>query len=155
MPDIVDPETRSRMMAGIRSKDTKPEIAIRRRLHALGYRYRLHPKDVPGKPDIALPRFRAAIFVNGCFWHGHSCHLFRLPGTRTDFWVAKIETNRKRDRVVAEALQASDWRQLVIWECAFRGRGSIGIDRVIDTTAKWIESDERIAEIKGEMNGSC
>jgi len=155
LPDIVDPQTRSRMMAGIRGKDTKPEMTIRRRLHALGYRYRLHPKDVPGKPDLALPRYRAAIFVNGCFWHGHSCHLFRLPGTRTDFWTAKIEANRRRDRVVAADLVAAGWRQLVIWECALRGRGSIGLDRVIATAATWIESDEKHAEIIGGMDGAC
>lgn len=141
-------------MAGIRGKDTRPEMTIRRRLHALGYRYRLHPKDIPGKPDLALPRYRAAIFVNGCFWHGHSCHLFRLPGTRTDFWTAKIEANRKRDRVVVDALQASGWRQLVIWECAFRGRGSIGLDKVIAAAAEWIESDEKNAEIMGGPDGA-
>ena len=79
MPDIVDSATRSRMMAGIRSTNTRPEVTIRKALHAKGFRYRLHLRNVPGKPDMAFPRYRAALFVNGCFWHGHDCHLFRLP----------------------------------------------------------------------------
>ena len=94
MPDIVDSATRSRMMAGIRSTNTRPELAIRKALHAAGFRYRLHPRDVPGKPDMAFARYRAAVFVNGCFWHGHDCPLFRLPDTRREFWSAKIERNR-------------------------------------------------------------
>ncbi len=87
MPDIVDAQTRSRMMAGIRSTNTRPELAIRKALHAAGFRYRLHPRDVPGKPTWRLPRYRAAVFVHGCFWHGHDCPLFRLPDTRREFWT--------------------------------------------------------------------
>ncbi len=101
MPDIVAPAVRSRMMAGIRGRNTKPEIFIRKALHARGFRYRLHPRAVPGVPDFTLPRWRAAVFVHGCFWHGHDCPLFRLPGTRPDFWLAKIERNRARDAEVA------------------------------------------------------
>ena len=92
------------MMAGIRSTNTRPELAIRKALHAAGFRYRLHPRDVPGKPDMAFARYRAAVFVNGCFWHGHDCPLFRLPDTRRDFWTAKIERNRQRDAEVRQQL---------------------------------------------------
>ena len=124
MPDIVDPETRSRMMSNIRGKDTKPELLIRHALHAKGLRYRLHVKDIPGRPDMVFPRFRAVVFVHGCFWHGHDCSLFHLPGTRTKYWKEKIEKNRKRDNEVAAMLLDSGWRYLVVWECAIRGRGN-------------------------------
>ena len=97
MVDVVDSATRSRMMAGIRSKSTQPELTIRKALHAQGFRYRLHPGNVPGHPDIALPRYRAAVFVNGCFWHGHDCQLFHFPATRPEFWREKIARNRLRD----------------------------------------------------------
>lgn len=151
MPDVVDPITRSRMMAGIRGKNTRPELAIRKRLHSLGFRYRLHPKHIPGKPDFALPRYRAAVFVHGCFWHGHDCSLFRLPGTRPDFWQSKIDGNRARDARVAADLKATQWRQLTIWECAFRGRGSITLDKVIDETVRWLASNESATEIRGKL----
>jgi DNA mismatch endonuclease (patch repair protein) len=97
MPDIVNPETRSRFMSGIKNANTKPEIQIRQLLHHAGFRYRLHNAALPGKPDLWLARYRAVIEVNGCFWHGHDCHLFKLPSTRTDFWQTKIASNRARD----------------------------------------------------------
>ncbi len=106
MADIVSRETRSRMMAGIRSRDTKPELAIRRALHAMGYRYRLHGK-LPGRPDLVFPSRNAVIFIHGCFWHGHDCPLFRLPGSRTSFWTTKIDGNRRRDAAALEALAAA------------------------------------------------
>lgn len=110
-------------MSGIRGKDTKPEIQIRKLLHAAGYRFRLHRKDLPGKPDIVLPRYRVAIFVHGCFWHGHeNCHLFRLPKSRSDFWQKKIDGNRKRDDVKQSELERSGWRVLLVRECALKGK---------------------------------
>ncbi len=90
MPDVVSRAKRGEMMSGIRGKNTKPELVIRSALHRAGYRFRLHTRSLPGKPDLVLPKYRAAIFVNGCFWHGHDCHLFKWPGTRKDFWRAKI-----------------------------------------------------------------
>lgn len=117
MSDIVDPMTRSRMMSGIRGKDTKPELAVRRALHRAGYRFRLHRKDLPGCPDIVLPKYRAVIFVHGCFWHGHGCRYFKIPKTRTDFWLDKIMANAKRDRLNAESLRAAGWLVLTVWEC--------------------------------------
>ena len=126
MTDIVSVEKRSEMMSGIRGKDSKPELAVRRLLFASGYRYRLHKKDLPGKPDIVLPRWRTVIFVHGCFWHGHeNCHLYRLPKSRTDFWRAKIDSNRNRDAINIEKLASSGWKVIVIWECAIRGNAKI------------------------------
>src|SRR5690606_23016710 len=149
MPDIVDAATRSRMMAGIRGKNTKPEIAIRKALHARGFRFRIHPEKVPGRPDLVLARYRAAIFVHGCFWHGHDCELFKIPGTRREFWREKIEANRQRDTRVAKLLDLAGWRALIIWECAFRGSGKIGFEETIDRTAEWIRSGSEKAEIRG------
>lgn len=120
MADIVSREKRSQMMAGIRGKDTKPELLIRRALHARGYRFRLHRKDLPGNPDIVLPKHRVAIFVHGCFWHGHDCHLFKWPKTREEFWREKIGRNRERDRLAVEALHDQGWRVVTLWECQLR-----------------------------------
>lgn len=120
MVDIVDTETRSRMMAGIKSKDTKPEMAVRRYLHGMGYRYRLHRKDLPGTPDLVLPKYRMVIFVHGCFWHGHDCRYYRLPKTRTAFWAEKIAGNRSRDEKNQRLLEAEGWRVVVVHECEIR-----------------------------------
>ena len=149
MPDIVSRETRSRMMSGIRGKNTKPELLIRSALHRHGFRYRLHPKNLPGKPDIALPRHHAVIFVHGCFWHGHDCSLFTPPDTRRDFWAQKIDGNRRRDATVGEELTDLGWRRLVVWECALRGRHRLGFDRTIDTMLHWLASDDQISEVRG------
>ena len=110
------------MMSGIRSKNTRPELIVRRMLHAAGYRYRLHDRSLPGKPDLVFAGRKAVIFVNGCFWHGHDCHLFRWPGTRTDFWRDKISTNIRRDRRTRDELAALGWRVGEIWECSLKGR---------------------------------
>lgn len=149
MADVVDAATRSRMMSGIRGKNTKPELAIRLGLHARGFRYRLHPKNVPGKPDLWLPKYRAAIFIHGCFWHGHDCSLFKMPGTRQDFWKTKIDTNRIRDARVAELLAADGFRRLEVWECALRGPGRIGLEETLARTAEWLRGEEVRFEIRG------
>lgn len=150
MVDVVDRVTRSRMMAGIRAKNTRPEIAIRHALHRLGFRYRLHPSDMPGKPDLVLPKHGAVIFVNGCFWHGHDCSLFKLPTTRRDFWKTKMRRNRARDRKVVIELGKLGWRCLTIWECAFRGPFMIGLDRAIRYASAWIVSRSRSKGIRGK-----
>lgn len=136
-------------MSGIRGKDTQPELAIRRGLHARGFRFRLHAKDVPGKPDLVLPRFHAAIFVNGCFWHRHDCHLFKMPATRPEFWSQKLERNVLRDQIVHAQLVKKGWRILVVWECSLKGRTCIGIDEVIARITKWLAGDEPYLEIGG------
>lgn len=147
--DIVDEVTRSRMMAGIKSKNTKPEMIVRRGLHALGFRFRLHDRNLPGKPDLVLSRWRAVIFVHGCFWHGHDCHLFRWPASKQDFWRQKIATNQERDMEVEAALQHSGWRLLKIWECSIKGKSRIGLEAVMANAATWLGSDEKIGEIRG------
>lgn len=151
MPDIVNSETRSRMMAGIRGKNTRPELAVRRALHALGYRYRLHAGNLPGKPDLVLPRHGAVIFVHGCFWHGHGCALFRLPSTRPEFWEEKISVNRARDSNTDSALQALGWRRLTIRECALKGSRRIGIEKVASLADRWLSSDKPALEIRGTV----
>ena len=121
MTDVVSPKKRSEMMAGIRGSDTTPELRVRRALFSMGYRYRLHRKDLPGTPDIVLPARRVAIFVNGCFWHGHAgCRFAKIPSTRTEFWTQKFEQNRQRDRSAVAALLEKKWRVLVVWECFTR-----------------------------------
>ncbi|WP_153099918.1 very short patch repair endonuclease [Paraburkholderia hayleyella] len=121
MTDIVDRATRSRMMSGIRSRNTRPEILLRSLLHRRGLRFRLDVRTLPGRPDIVLPRYRAAVFVHGCFWHGHTCPLFKWPQTRPEFWREKISRNRRHDLTAQAALVAQGWRVAVIWECALRG----------------------------------
>ena len=152
MADIVSSSVRSRMMAGIRGKDTKPEMILRRALHREGFRFRLHAKDLPGKPDLVFPKYRAVILANGCFWHGHDCALFRLPATREDFWRQKIDANRKRDRRNRQALVQGDWRVAEVWECAIRGRGRLPIDRLIDECAEWLLSEEAAFELRGRKD---
>ena len=150
-PDIVDPKTRSRMMSGIRAKNTKLEVRLRKALFARGFRYRLHVIDLPGKPDIVLPRYRAVVFVHGCFWHGHDCELFRLPGTRTAWWTAKIERNRQRDQEVAGDLRARGWRQANVWECAVRGRGSRSLEEVAEEVSLWLAESGQTTHIRAEL----
>lgn len=121
MVDVVDALTRSRMMSGIRGRDTKPELLLRRALHALGFRYRLHGRDLPGRPDIVLPRHRAVVFVHGCFWHRHAgCRYASTPATRPEFWANKFRKNVERDLRNQEALLATAWRVAVVWECALK-----------------------------------
>lgn len=118
MPDVLTPQQRHRCMSHIRSKSTKPEMAVRRWLWSHGYRYRLNVRSVPGKPDIVMRRYRTAIFVNGCFWHGHEgCPKFVMPKTNTDFWRTKIENNRKRDQKNYDILLQNGWQVIVVWQC--------------------------------------
>ena len=149
MADIVPAEVRSRMMSGIRGKNTKPELILRTGLHAAGFRFRIHVADLPGKPDIVLPRFRAVIFAHGCFWHGHDCHLFKMPSTRRDFWQAKIDRNREVDVRNQSQLADAGWRKAVVWECALKGRARLAHDEVIDSCAKWLQSGSQALEIRG------
>ena len=146
MADIVDKQTRSRMMAGIKGKDTKPEMVLRRALHARGFRYRLHGKGVPGRPDMILAKHRAVIFVHGCFWHRHEgCRYATTPATRPEFWAEKFAANVRRDRTVRDALVANGWRVATIWECALRKRNRIDI--VVDRVDEWLLSGRRWLEI--------
>ena len=117
MVDIYDEERRSEIMSRIVSKDTLPEVRVRKALHRLGFRFRLHRKDLPGKPDIVLPKWRTVIFVHGCFWHGHDCCEGHIPKSNTAYWAPKLERNRKRDAEKAEKLKTLGWHRIIIWEC--------------------------------------
>ncbi len=149
MADIVTAEVRSRMMSGIRGTNTKPELLLRKGLHALGFRFRLHDRSLPGKPDIVLPRYKAVIFAHGCFWHGHDCHLFKWPSTRPEFWQAKIARNRAVDERTEAALTETGWRQAVVWECALKGKTRLPLEDVIQSCAEWLRSDRTRLEIRG------
>ena len=149
MPDIVDSQTRSRMMAGIRSRDTRPETSVRSALHRRGYRFRLHHPRLPGKPDLAFTSRRAVIMVHGCFWHGHRCNLFKWPSTRPVFWRTKIHRNRERDTEVRHALESLGWRILVVWECSLKGRTRKPFEEVVDSISLWLDAGSAHAEIQG------
>jgi DNA mismatch endonuclease, patch repair protein len=136
MADIVDRATRARMMSGIRGRNTQPERTVRRFLHRAGLRFRLHAKDLPGRPDVVLPRHRAAVFVHGCFWHQHpDCRKAVMPKSNRDFWQAKLSGNAQRDNRHKEALLSEEWRVFVVWEC------DIGPERLARLVAEIRGSD--------------
>lgn len=128
MADTLKPEERSKRMALIRGHDTKPEMVVRKIVHSMGFRYRLHVKDLPGKPDLVFPKLRKVILIHGCFWHRHrkpSCKLARLPKTKLSFWEAKLEGNRLRDQKIKRKLRADGWRVLEVWECELGNPGHL------------------------------
>ena len=148
MIDVVSEKTRSLMMSGIKGKNTKPEILVRKALFAEGYRFRLHRKDLPGSPDVVLPGRNLAIFVNGCFWHYHAgCSLAKLPATRSEFWRAKLERNRIRDLEAIGALEKHGWRVLVVWECFIRQHHNYL--ELGSALTKWIKSGQVFEEFSG------
>ena len=136
-------------MAAIRGSHTKPEMQVRRALHAAGLRFRLHAKELPGKPDLVLPRWRAVIFINGCFWHRHDCHLFRWPATRQTFWQEKIGRNVENDAKSIASLRATGWRIATIWECGLKGRTRPDFPEAMQRLAAWVRSDEPSLRIRG------
>jgi DNA mismatch endonuclease (patch repair protein) len=123
------PEERARMMRAFKSRDTAPELAVRRLAHRLGYRFRLHRKDLPGTPDLVFVALRKVIFIHGCFWHSHGCKLTRTPKSNLEYWLPKLQRNRERDRRVARQLAADGWGRLVIWECQIRDQE--GLERAL------------------------
>ncbi|MBF0554859.1 MAG: DNA mismatch endonuclease Vsr [Nitrospirae bacterium] len=155
MADIVDTATRSRMMAGIKGKNTRPEIVIRQGLHRKGYRFRLHRADLPGKPDLVFPSRHAVIMVHGCFWHQHDCHLFKWPSSRREFWRSKITRNRQKDAETESALLRKAWRVLTVWECALKGRTRPPMEQVINQCAAWLDGGAWRAEISGNNQASA
>lgn len=150
MADIVDKATRSRMMSGIRGRDTRIELTVRRALHARGFRYRLGGAGLPGKPDLVLPKYKTVVFVHGCFWHGHDCSLFRLPKTRPEFWRNKIESNQRRDERVLGLLIEMGWRTCVVWECSLRGAGESDRAGFFEELSNWIRTDADELQWHGE-----
>lgn len=143
MSDVVTKQTRSRMMAGIRSRHTKPELLVRKALHARGFRYSLRLSTLFGKPDIVLPRWKVAIFVHGCFWHSHGCHLSKLPSSNTEFWDKKLHGNQSRDAMVISELVRNGWRVAKVWECATRGKtAQQQFPSLIDILEDWIRNEK-------------
>ncbi len=146
MTDIVDQQTRSRMMSGIRGKNTKPELALRRALHARGFRFRLHSGKVHGRPDLFLPKHRAAVFVHGCFWHRHEgCRYATVPATRPEFWRTKFDANVARDNAVRTRLLEDGWRVATVWECALRKPERL--NNVVRIFEEWLLGTEGQIEI--------
>lgn len=153
MADVVSRRKRSQMMSGIKSKNTKPEWLVRQLLHRKGFRYRLHCPDLPGKPDLVLPKHRCVVLINGCFWHGHDCHLFKMPKTRREFWSEKISGNRARDKMQIGQLIADGWRVVVVWECALKGKTRLPKAELESTLAANIIDSEAFDEISGKKVG--
>lgn len=149
MADVHDARTRSRNMAAIRGKDTKPELIVRKGLFAQGFRYRLHDPKLPGKPDLVFPRYKAVVQINGCFWHGHDCHLFKWPSTRVDWWHQKINRTREVDDRSQSELIRLGWRVLTVWECALKGRTRRDPANVVDEIAVWLQTDSKGRDIRG------
>lgn len=151
MTDVVSASVRSRMMSGIKGKDSQPEVQVRQLLFAAGFRFRLHRRDLPGTPDIVLPGRRIAIFVQGCFWHAHQdCKYAKLPSTRPDFWRAKLQANVQRDAHAMQQLLSMGWRVLWVWECAIRSAQTRPLfhERIVD----WINNGSAFEEIRGPRN---
>lgn len=147
--DVVSPHTRSRMMSGIKGKNTKPELLIRKALFRRGFRYRLHGRNIPGQPDLVLKKYNAVIFINGCFWHCHDCHLFKWPKTSTEFWKQKLDSNRLRDKRNHKQLEESGLRFLIVWECALKGRQKQPLDKIVDRIQSWLNSQSPSGSIEG------
>jgi len=148
--DIVDAQARSRMMSGISGKNTKPEMVVRRALFSAGFRFRVHRRDLPGAPDVVLAGCRVAVFVHGCFWHQHTaCRYAKVPSTRPEYWKAKLDGNTVRDRRDAEALLATGWRVLTVWECATRDRNILPV--LPELLTEWIRGPEAAGEIRASM----
>ena len=141
--DTVDKTTRSNIMSKVGQKNTGPEMKLRKSLHKLGLRYRLHDKRLPGSPDIVFPRFKAVLFVHGCFWHRHGCKATTTPSTNVDFWRKKFEENTARDRRHTEALLTAGWRVAVVWQCALDGKNA-DPGEVAKVVRKWLGSSDRL-----------
>ena len=149
MVDVVSADVRSRMMSGIRGKNTRPEIIIRKGLFGLGLRYRIHGKGLPGKPDLVFRKYKSVVFVDGCFWHGHNCPLFKWPSSNVDFWRKKILRNRELDRLNSRNLKSQGWRIFRIWECALKGPSRRPTEEVVTRTASWIRTGAPSNEMRG------
>lgn len=150
MVDVVDAVTRSRMMGGIRGKNTKPEIRLRKALHRIGLRFRLHDRHLPGSPDLVFPKWRAVVFVHGCFWHQHSgCRFATMPATRTDFWRTKFDSNLQRDRRQIEELEQLGWRVATTWECSLKTDETVA--EAAAELLNWLHSSEPSREIEARQ----
>jgi DNA mismatch endonuclease (patch repair protein) len=152
--DVLTPAQRHLNMSRIRGRDTNPEKVLRKALHSRGLRYRLHVETLPGRPDLVFSQFRAVIQVHGCFWHGHDCPMFKMPATRTDFWMKKINGNRERDQEIFHELRQYNWRVLTIWECSLRGPARRRLDDVTLLCQSFLRSRWAAQEVSGRWNAT-
>lgn len=148
--DTVDRQTRSKIMASVGQKNTGAELVLRRALHKMGFRYKLHDRRLPGSPDLVLPRFHAVIFVNGCYWHSHGCDRSTIPKTRNRFWTEKFQANRSRDKRNATSLLKTGWRVLTVWECVLLGNKFLPAPNVIKRVCAWLNGTKRNGQIPGK-----
>jgi DNA mismatch endonuclease, patch repair protein len=149
MADVVSPAKRSQMMSGIKGKNSLPEMLVRKALFAMGHRFRLHRRDLPGTPDIAIPGRKIAIFVHGCFWHAHQgCKYAKTPSTRTEFWSTKLQGNVERDQRAVDKLAEMGWRVLNVWECSTREPAAA--TGLAEALGQWIDGDARFGEISAQ-----
>ena len=148
--DIYEPKTRSRVMASIGSRDTKPEVVLRKSLHAIGLRYRLHVESLPGQPDLCFRKHNAVVFVNGCFWHAHGCYRSSIPKTHSEFWSIKFERNKDRDTRVVNGLRNLGWRVLIVWECALIGKKKMPKCVVANIVKRWLVSEDVFGQVVPE-----
>jgi len=149
MADVFNRKKRSEVMASITSKDTAIEVKFRKALHRKGFRYGLHNKSLPGKPDLVFRKYRAVAFIHGCFWHGHSCELYKLPATNTSYWKQKALRNQQRDQEMIDLLLAKGWRVMVVWECSMRGKSRLEFDALISSFEDWLFGETKFFEIRG------
>lgn len=147
MTDVHNAEQRSFNMSRVRSKNTGPEVRLRKALFARGLRYRLHVSELPGKPDMVFPRYKAVVFVHGCFWHVHDCPRFSWPATNQDFWKTKLERNQTNDQSHLDQLQRQGWRVMVVWECSLVGKGKYPLEQVADAVVSWLRGSESSGQI--------
>ncbi len=153
--DTVSGDVRSKIMKSIRSRNTKPELIVRKSLFAMGYRYRVNDRRLPGSPDIVFPKYHAVINVHGCFWHGHGCYLFKQPETREEFWKNKIESNRRRDQAAVVSLLDDNWKVAIVWECAVRGKSHLEeIGNLASALSDWLQCGGSYIEFSGGYSSS-
>jgi DNA mismatch endonuclease, patch repair protein len=147
MTDVHTTETRSRNMAAIKGNNTRPEMLVRRSLHQAGFRYRLHAENLPGKPDLVFPKYKAVIFIQGCFWHQHQCAMFHWPKSRTEWWVKKITANRSHDVAVQDKLREMGWRVMLVWECALKGKARYKPELWLELITLWLREGNSFDEL--------
>jgi len=152
MTDVFSREKRSEIMSKIRSKDTKPEMVIRKGLHRMGYRYSLHVKRLPGKPDIYLRKYNTVIEVKGCFWHGHDCYKHKEPKSNIDYWTEKFRKNKERDELNKKKLLEKGLNLLIVWECSIKGKTSWDLESLLEEIERFILNDQDYLEIRGEQS---
>jgi DNA mismatch endonuclease (patch repair protein) len=154
--DTVDRQTRSKIMASVRHKDTGAELILRRALHKIGLRYRLQDRTLPGSPDLVFPRFHAVVFVHGCYWHSHGCYRSTVPKSRHEFWTEKFQANRSRDARNERLLLKNGWRVLTVWECVLLGKNALPRREVTGRIRAWLHSKDPWGQVSRQASdGRC